>query len=205
MDSKVEPDTRLTSTLISETGPTVRVQHINRWLTVAVGVVTVVAGALGAALIVELGSDVAAPTRPAAREPIEPRVTDTGPAAAQSTELVIATERATGRVDAAIAAYNRGAPDRRFRLAGEEGSVESGPWLYRYDEAEGMMTLIQHVREAVGGRHVVRSGPVVMVAGTADSLVYTVAFRVSADGGDQMWVQRWSVVWGTELARMWVL
>ena len=89
---------------------------------------------------------------------------------------------------------------------GYSGSGGFGnPSYFRLDQAQGQMVSTDDVLAVVGTRDVERISPVVLVAGSADSGSWTVAFAVRAGTDEQLWIQHWEEPWGEVLQQMWVI
>lgn len=213
MDSKSRSEVRIPQAETPEMPLDGAKAPVNRWLVVAVAVLSVSVIALGAALIVGSGSEEAAPTRRAVTEPTtEPAAETEQPAASNAlaqrflpANFDVADPRLVRHVDGSIAFCCGRDPAGRFQMGGHGSSTGRVPNLHRYDHANGRMVLVLGVYQAVGARDVERTSPVVVVAGTADSGSWTVAFSVRAGADEQLWIQHWEEPWGEMLMEMWVI
>jgi len=166
--------------------------------------VTLVASSCGGTSTEEVA--VPSPVVPAivGSSPVAPPTLDPAALLGNLEEFERADHRLESHVDSSMSAYRNGDMEH-FRTGYSGGGGFGKPSFFRYDRAHGRMVGVPSVFEAVGTREVGRISPVVLVAGTADSGSWTVAFSVRAGAANQLWVQHWEEPWGEVLQQMWVV
>jgi hypothetical protein len=211
MDTEPKAEVRAPQGQISEVGSAKDGrQRVNRWLVFAVAALSVAVIALGAALIVESGSEGAAPTPPVVVEPTaEPgtgSTTDGVPLLAGfevADRDPLAPQELVRHVDGGIRAYQNG-DQEHFECGGYGCGGSVGTLYYSYDEAAGWRNS-GDVFSVVDNPNVERTSPVVLLRGTPASGSWTVAFSVQAGSDEQLWIQHWEEPWGEWLQEMWVI
>ena len=180
-------------------------EEVNRWLVFAVAVLSVAVIALGAALIVESGSEEATPTPPAVVVPTaEPGTGSSRNGVALLASFERADRRLVRHVDGGVMAYRNGDLEN-FECGGYNcGGGFFATLYYSYDQARGWRNS-GDVFAMVGSPDVERTSPVVLLRGTPASGSWTVAFSVKAGSDEQLWIQHWEEPWGERLQEMWVI
>jgi hypothetical protein len=182
-----------------------KLRLVIRWLIVAIAVLTVAVLALGAALIVERGSEEAAPSPTAVVQPTP----GAGPEV-WSDDVWRDMWRREGEFSFEMADRDQVRAVDLGLVALRDGDRESFPCvpdcaLRQYDPVQGWGRFV--VSDTAD---VERTSAVVLLAdtpgvGSWPPPSWTVAFAVRAGADDQLWVQHWETHWGDRLLEMWVI